>query len=448
MFEGSSNPMPAPRYFVRVRGRVQGPFDVSRIRSLRARGQLSRAFEVSEDGRVWSSSREVPALCDADAGVLQVEQPASISIEPAANSSTPQPSPRPQRDWPTVEIRDTGQHSRLKGSLLAGVLLLILIGGSVLMIVLAMQPRTSGNVDASAPPKSDPANTNPPVTPAPQALGLLPRPQVIDSVTGQSADLTIPRALGLVAVGYRLTLRNGAIIEDIEERGTCFSVSRQGYSLTNRHVVELTWNRLRSDAIRRAHEQSLRDAGLEFVDYEPTVLVFFDGSQSNAVIEFVSDQFDLAVLRTPTTHSQPFALAAEESMPRGTEVHALGFPGDADLPTADNPGADAARIERLLAQVVAGKDLYARQLLAPHSMAFTLTSGQVSRIRVEEAGIAQLQHTASIGPGNSGGPLTDRDGRVVGINTYGSPEINLYFAPIVGQMRDEIDAHIPDVIWK
>jgi hypothetical protein len=40
-------------YYVRIRGRVQGPFDVDKVRALVRRGQVGRTHEVSEDGTSW-----------------------------------------------------------------------------------------------------------------------------------------------------------------------------------------------------------------------------------------------------------------------------------------------------------------------------------------------------------------------------------------------------------
>lgn len=46
------------------------------------------------------------------------------------------------------------------------------------------------------------------------------------------------------------------------------------------------------------------------------------------------------------------------------------------------------------------------------------TDGLISAIQDSSAGLKILPHTASISGGNSGGPLVDVCGRVVGINTY------------------------------
>jgi S1-C subfamily serine protease len=48
--------MPENRFYVRVRGKVLGPFTVRELESLRDRGQFRRFHEVSEDRRSWSAA--------------------------------------------------------------------------------------------------------------------------------------------------------------------------------------------------------------------------------------------------------------------------------------------------------------------------------------------------------------------------------------------------------
>src|SRR3954451_9326718 len=48
--------------FVRIRGHVQGPYELEKLRALVRRGQLSRMHEVSADGSVWKQAATFPEL--------------------------------------------------------------------------------------------------------------------------------------------------------------------------------------------------------------------------------------------------------------------------------------------------------------------------------------------------------------------------------------------------
>jgi serine protease Do len=54
----------------------------------------------------------------------------------------------------------------------------------------------------------------------------------------------------------------------------------------------------------------------------------------------------------------------------------------------------------------------------PFGLKYTATQGIISNIHHLQNDIHYIQHDAALNPGNSGGPLIDKDGRVVGINTF------------------------------
>lgn len=54
---------------------------------------------------------------------------------------------------------------------------------------------------------------------------------------------------------------------------------------------------------------------------------------------------------------------------------------------------------------------------SPRGFSQTVTTGVASRLQLID-GVYWLQHSAPVSPGNSGGPLLDRLGRVVGVNTW------------------------------
>ena len=80
---------------------------------------------------------------------------------------------------------------------------------------------------------------------------------------------------------------------------------------------------------------------------------------------------------------------------------------------------------------------------APRGLSFTASDGIISAIRrspefkVREAG-TYLQTTSPISPGNSGGPLVNMRGEVVGVNSFKIEGENLNFAVSADDIRDVI----------
>lgn len=64
-----------------------------------------------------------------------------------------------------------------------------------------------------------------------------------------------------------------------------------------------------------------------------------------------------------------------------------------------------------------GQDVFA--IGDPLGLTSTVTKGIISAFRTTDDGVHYLQIDAALNPGNSGGPLVARDGRVLGINTFG-----------------------------
>ena len=115
---------------------------------------------------------------------------------------------------------------------------------------------------------------------------------------------------------------------------------------------------------------------------------------------------DLALLEL-REGSVPPATLFMGALAGGTDVVALGYPGSVDLATARS----------------------AEDYITPQAP--TRSEGNFSDSR-EVNGLQALLHTATIGRGNSGGPLLDECGRVVGVNTFitrgGSGEAPFAFA--------------------
>ncbi len=118
-------------------------------------------------------------------------------------------------------------------------------------------------------------------------------------------------------------------------------------------------------------------------------------------------------------------LADEDTLKVGDEVYALGYPGSSDESEVGFWG------ERWVAGV---EDV-------------TLTSGIVSRFTTSATlgSTRVIHHNATINHGNSGGPLLDAKGAVVGINTYGlgrnlaTGDVESYYSVRVQYVIDKLD---------
>ncbi len=136
--------------------------------------------------------------------------------------------------------------------------------------------------------------------------------------------------------------------------GSGFFVTSDGYLVTNYHVIK--------DAI----------------DIKATTSV---GDLTARVIA-VDDKIDLALLKVETKHVPSLSLASARRARLGEEVFAMGFP-------------------------------------MPDTQGFSpkVTKGIISSENGMNDSPYEYQIDAALQPGNSGGPLCDRNGNVVGVNT-------------------------------
>jgi hypothetical protein len=172
-------------------------------------------------------------------------------------------------------------------------------------------------------------------------------------------------------------MRDGA--DSGSGHGTGFFITEE-HVLTNQHVVTLGGEQAPGTTIALV----VRAAGLT--------------EAFKAEVVWASKELDLAVIKVTGLTRVPLVLSSappRDYPSKGMAVWAIGFPGLADVVMQDKSEQASA----------------------------TVTRGVVGRVGIGTGGDehkprAVIQHDASINRGNSGGPLLDSCGVVVGVNTF------------------------------
>ncbi len=186
-------------------------------------------------------------------------------------------------------------------------------------------------------------------------------------------------------------------------RGTGFFIGAEGenpqYIVTNCHVIE---------------EFIL--AGKALGGGELHVLFDKDDEAEAYLVDYDAEK-DVAILRLAeaTDKRIPLQMRVPQESSLGSQAYAVGYPAAADLTVA-------------AVNSFSQKDA-------------TVTTGSISRFLTESGtGRKLIQTDASLGGGNSGGPLFDGSGVVIGINTAGSKlDTNLFYAVSVSEVLPLLD---------
>ena len=175
--------------------------------------------------------------------------------------------------------------------------------------------------------------------------------------------------------------------------GTGWAIGKPGkpiqYIVTNGHVVNKAYTYPRYDAAQFGGEIRVYFSAAEN-DYVQAKVVYFSASSEK----------DIAILELPSATDKRTALTLRDSdsVNIGSTAYALGYPGDSvrqqDFATYDKDDV-------------------------------TMTRGIISkRTTTNYSTYEAFQMDVSIAGGNSGGPLVDEKGHVIGINTAGALDPN------------------------
>ena len=472
----SNNHNDGTSYHIRVRGRITGPYDFAQLAKLRGRGQFSRANEVSTDrGKTWQSAALIEDLFSntspsksvnnnnrselaleetewyfvdgrgAEKGPLSKSQIVEIANIGEINNRTLL-FRNGDVDWKSAEeipfLREiVAKRSswRFSTAFIAAVAIgiIVAIGVPTLLIVInkpkpaAVEPQFS----------SLPSTSETPEEPVDSPL----------QIRSLADEVAVAGALGRTVCSERVTLANGSIIETPKSHGTAFAITKTGYFLTNRHVVEEL-------ASVRDSELKIGDSNIR-VRIDEVVYLFLGKLRFPAKVVHTSSRFDMAILKINRIQPQRYFVLSEQSnVNRRTEVVALGFPGLASKAIGEESKMLDERFTSHFVEALKAKCTVNVETLMPESaFAYSAEDGKTSRIANDTAGTVQVFHSAKIFPGNSGGPLVNSSAAVIGINTLFLRDIskigdqivtgdNIYIALAIGQMRNEIAEHVPDPV--
>lgn len=228
--------------------------------------------------------------------------------------------------------------------------------------------------------------------------------------------------------------------QNITTSGTGFFISDDGYVVTNCHVVDEAGNYIRRKFILSAFQQVTESniAALEaawavsFNDVQKELLYntfakVYSSIQSILLENLTKNIYVIYAIDTVNGHTSSKITLAQiikkgQSMP-GKDVAILKIQSSNPFPTLALANILLPRIgDRIYVYgypdpITTNEYLSAESVLEP-----SLTTGIVSGIRKTTTGWNVVQMDAELNHGNSGGPVCNENGNVIGIATFGSIE--------------------------
>jgi S1-C subfamily serine protease len=182
--------------------------------------------------------------------------------------------------------------------------------------------------------------------------------------------------------------------------GSGFVIDKSGLVATNYHVV--------SDAVKAD-------------------VLFNDGTRYG-ILGYVAlaPESDLAILKLNGTppNMQVLELHYADGPREASKVYAIGHPHNHEFTTTDG---------------IVGRVLKTSQFVDEESKRFLAGSYG------DKVDNVWIQHNAKISPGNSGGPLINARGEVIGVNTWVNQELGLGFAIHANHLHDLLQHQLPNV---
>lgn len=255
------------------------------------------------------------------------------------------------------------------------------------------------------------------------------------------------RLEGFNVAASEVPQNSGSIETGAGGSGSGFIIHPTGYILTSGHVVAPTTDRerMQADLLRNGAIAAL----LEHFPVE-TLRALYRSNRLNGYIEQLAKAGSLAVVRTfnevELSNGQKVPFARREYSPslsqNGRDLALLKI-NRAELPTVQLADSDAVHLQEQIwvvgypAVASSTDEIIGGWLSRDSDLEATVNPGTITAIKRNVLNVPVFQTDVGIYHGNSGGPAVNRDGKVVGIATWGHTDAEqIKFLVPINQVRE------------
>jgi serine protease Do len=256
------------------------------------------------------------------------------------------------------------------------------------------------------------------LVPIAPASSQVPRVQQLQITSTQSQKMSASNLLAentkssvvRVVIGCKAKVylpKNGKIydLDKMIGHGSGFFVNSNGYIVTNAHVTNITTDECKQYLATQlavklqgdGEDLEAVEQQLKWIEAKPTYIVNLPNGEllpfqilkSGATFD---EGKDVSIIKINVRNAPVLKLADSSKVQLLDKVTAVGYPGLVEMP---NIFDETSLLEA------------------------TFTSGEVSAIKTLKDNIPVIQVSAPAAPGNSGGPVLNERGEVIGIVTFG-----------------------------